>query len=134
MCDRPSTVAQRQRMKGLATWRVANRTLREAAREAVLWLLSFQGVIFFTFISNTTEDMRNFQSFSGRKRGHTSNSHHVFPSLPSVGRNAPGKACTSSIGLGLTLVPYSEETWKYGQLYLKSQISKSWCFTPKRKE
>lgn len=81
-----------------------------------------------------TEDMRYFQPFLGRKRGHTLNSHRVFPSLPSVGRNAPGKACASSIGPGPTLVPCPEETWKYGQLYLKSQTSKSLCFTPKRKE
>lgn len=152
----PLQVAQRQRMKGLATWRVVTRTHAFGKTEEPDDSLSCSfswGVIFHLHfkhsllpremnhspVSNAgftlqTEDMRNFQSFLGRKRGHTLNSHHVFPSLPSVGRNAPGKACTSSIGPGLTLVPYPEETWKYGQLYLKLQTSKSWCFTPKRKE
>lgn len=106
----------------------------------VIFLPSFQRLLVtmrnesLSCIKLQTEDMRNFQSFLGRKRGHTLNSHHVFPSLPSVGRNAPGKACASSVGPGPTLVPCPEETWKYRQLYFKSQTSKSLCFPPKRKE
>lgn len=152
----PLQAAQRQRMKGLSTWRVATRThaFGKTKEPEERPLAASLGVWFFYLhfkhslwpwemnhspVSNAgftlqTEDMRYFQPFLGRKRGHTLNSHRVFPSLPSVGRNAPGKACASSIGPGPTLVPCPEETWKYGQLYLKSQTSKSLCFTPKRKE
>lgn len=153
----PLQAAQRQRMKELATVRVATRThafgeTKEPEERPLLQLLLGCDFFYLHFkhslwpwemnhspISDAgftlqTEDMRNFQPFLGRKRGHTLNSHRVFPSLPSVERNAPGKACTSSIDPGSTLVPCPEETWKYGQLYLKSQTSKSSCFTPKRKE
>lgn len=56
-----------------------------------------------------TEDMRNFQSFLGRKTGHTLNSHPVFPSLPSVGRKAPGKAAlVALVWVSLSSLPWRD--------------------------
>lgn len=152
----PLQAAQRQRMKGLSTWRVATRTHafgktkepeeRPLAASLGVWffLPSFQTLLVtmrneslsrikcWLYTPNWGHEV--FPAFFRKEKG----SYFEFPlclsSLPSVGRNAPGKACASSIGPGPTLVPCPEETWKYGQLYLKSQTSKSLCFTPKRKE